>query len=113
MKFYYDFCEVHTEESIKEFIKYFQDQTINLQVSNVISIQFLSIKYLVKQLQKDTDQFIKEHYKEVIEYYFTGKKIRAPNYEELISSHFIKYSKDDRLFRFPISTLYRMEQFVC
>ena len=105
-----DFFEVHTKESIKEFIKYFQDQSINLQASNVISIQALSMKYLVNQLQKDTDQFIKEHYNEVIEYYFSTKKSRAPNYEELISAHFIEYSKDDRLYQLPISTLYRIQQ---
>ena len=92
------FCKLHTEESVMEFLKYCQDQPINLQISKVISIQALSMKYLVEQLQKDTELLIEKHYNKVIEYYFSTKDSITPIYEELISNHFIEYSNNDRLF---------------
>lgn len=106
----FDICKVHTEESIIEFLEYCQDKPINLQVSNISSIQALSKQFLVTQLQKDAEEFSEKHYKEVIDYVLSSKGAITPMIEKLITAHFIEYWNDDRLFQLPISSLYRIHQ---
>ena len=106
----YDLCTNHTKESIEMFLNYCQDHEYIIEVSNVVSIEFLSRKYFVEELSNITKQFIEEHYEEVIEYFLSNKEAKSPKYEELVSTHFAEYSTDDRLYQLPISTLYRIEQ---
>lgn len=106
----FDFSSAHSEESITLFLQYCQDHPIKLTINNVISIQFLSNKFLVTDLKKESENFIEYHYKEIIEQYLTNKKEILPIIEKLISNHFMEYSNDDRLFSMPISTLCRIEE---
>lgn len=106
----FDIYEIHTEESVTEFLKYCQDQPHELRVNNVISIQALSTKYNVELLQKDANLFIEKHYNEIIEHFLSTKKAITPIHEALISTHLIEYSQDTRLFELPISSLYRIQQ---
>lgn len=103
-----------SNESISSFILFFQDGIAQITNSTAIPLHFLSIKYEVLLLTKQTEEYIKIHYSDIINDFLSLniKKIQEENdisqYEELISQHILEFIDDDRLFNFPVSSLYRI-----
>lgn len=102
----------HSEETIIKFIQYFESQTIELTDINVITINYLSDKYQVPKLIELTENYINDHYKGIIDHFYSKigpyHQFRAEKYEEIISKHFLNCALELRFTKLPISTIYRV-----
>ena len=58
------------EKTITQFIEYFNTSDIEINNNNVFDLQFLSHKYKIQRIINKTDEYIKTHYKELIEELF-------------------------------------------
>ena len=96
-----------TIESINQFFKYFQNLSLNLDLSNIIGIQYLSTKFGVSKLMKETEKYISTNIKSVIDMIFE-KECFNQQTECIFVKHLPKIIQDDRLNRLPISTLFRI-----
>lgn len=90
-----------SNETIKNFIDFVQRQEIPISKENAVHLNYLSIKYGIKELKKYTSEFIENHHQElVLDIFLINQHKRSFStqiYEDIISEHFIEYIKDDRL----------------
>ena len=111
----FDYCTELSDDSINTFIDYCHNQSYVLKNTNVMQVNFLSNKYDVISLTKKTNEYIKNHYKEIIDEFFiiiTNRIDILINcyllYENIISDNISDYLSDDRLLFIPIENLYRI-----
>ena len=111
-----------SDDDINNFIKCCQEESIDIDLSNVIQLQFLANKYDVPQLINITTDFIAENSKElVIKSLLFKSQIQrvddtysnftnTTNEELIISSNLNKYieEKEDDLASLPIPVLERI-----
>lgn len=115
-----DLIEI-SNEAIDNFIKCCQEESIAIDISNVIPLQFLSYKYDVPQLIKITTKFISENSQELAIKSLLFKSqfhkddnnsifLDSSNEESLISSNLSKYVNDEHLLNLPIPVLDRIDR---
>lgn len=100
------------EKVIKTFIKYIQQEPIEIHNENVAILNFLGRRYMIKELIESTDEYISNHQTEIILDLLlieqNQAKIDTITYEQAISERFLDYIKDKRIFKINISILYRI-----
>lgn len=115
--YYYNFISEYdnytdiSENCIKEFISYCQNQEIKLTDSNVFPLHFLSEKYDVEALTEETQKYIKTNGQSIIDEILKigNDDIIFNNYiEDFISDHISTYLNDDRLLSLPIPSVHRI-----
>lgn len=110
----YDYCFDLTDESINLFIQFCQNQYIKITNETVMSVNYLSKKYNVILLLDKTDEYIKVHYKELIDEFLSNnlqkiqQKSNIAQYEDIISKYLHEIISDDRLLQLNVSSLYRI-----
>lgn len=110
----FDYCKELSDDSIKTFICFCQNQVFNLTTTNVIDVKFLSIKYDVPSLTNKTNKYIKKHYTKIVDQFLStdiDKKECDPIfhiYENLISDNILFYLTDHRLLNLSINKIYRI-----
>lgn len=104
--------------SIQEFVKCCQNQRIDINQSNLFYLNYLSKRYGVKKLEKETSDIISSDKgqlaleslifilninknKQLI-YVETGKE------EDVISANFEHFIKDEKIYQIPLPILYRI-----
>lgn len=103
-----------SQESINALISFCKENEINLNISNVVNLNLLAIKYEIPQLVKITNDFISEHYQEIVENFLSDEQNIIQNgnivYERIISDHLIEIitSFNDQFLSLPIFMLLRI-----
>lgn len=110
-----------SEDSIRDFIQCCQTQQIELNSSNIFSLNYLAKKYEVYKLLAATTQYISD-YKEklaidfiLFNYYLYNSHnqfslVDTKEEEDIISCNFEEFIKDKRLIDLPLPVLYRIIQ---
>lgn len=70
----FEFLLNYSEERVSEFIEYINGKPITFTPVNVISINYLSTQYLVVRLTKETENYINNHYQDIITFYRISSK---------------------------------------
>lgn len=102
------------DEPTSIMIQYIEEKDeIKLTNDTVVTLKYLSTKFNFTELHQNTEKYLEENYKEVIDYFLNceieGRNINFINeYEKLISSHLTEYIDDYRLVKMQISGLYRI-----
>lgn len=103
-----------SEASINDFINYCQNQRINLNKENVVTLHRLSKMYNVPTLIESTENFLKNHKKEFIIEFLKMNQTGDGNsgymyeYEELISSSISEFIDNNELLSLPLCVIYRI-----
>lgn len=110
-----------SEDSIRDFIQCCQTQQIELNSSNIFSLNYLAKKYEVYKLLAATTQYISD-YKEklaidsiLFNYHLYNSHnqfclVDTKEEEDIISCNFEEFIKDKRLIDLPLPVLYRIIQ---
>ncbi len=102
-------CQNLSKEANKAFILYFQNKEIEIDNSNVITLNYLSNKFEINFLKNKTDNYIQNHSQELIDEFLNQEEIKTnTKYEEILSKHLNEFFDDDRLLNLPKATLYRI-----
>lgn len=102
-----------TDKAIKDFISLCQNETCQINSSDVLYIQYLAHKYEVTELTKYLTNLISNNFKK-LDYdsflFQDESKDRIPLYAEeftdVIAQNLTAFIKDDRILNFPVSILY-------
>ena len=110
-----------TEESITIFIQFCQNKkvdinssnennnSIDINNSNALSVNFLAKKYNVKLLIEKTEEYIMHHYKEIINQFLSLRiELIDKLNEDLLAQFISEFISDDRLLFLRTSNLYRI-----
>ena len=108
-------------EIIKSFISSCQNEVFEINVSNAIELQFLSMKYEVDDLISITNEYIEKNHKSLLlkSFLFKTRHLRTikgseninydtSNEEEIISKHLYEYINDKEITFLPIETFDRI-----
>lgn len=100
------------DEIIQDFINYIQGQKILIDNKNVISLNFLSKKYIVPPLIKFTEEYISSHHQELIlpilTIHINDSEFDKSTYENILAKNFLQYVEDDLLLKFDVNSIYRI-----
>lgn len=100
------------EESIEQFIKYVEHQTIPLSKENIIYLSYLAQKYGVSSLIESTKEFLDQHHDkltlQILLVCQEKPEFDTSSYEDTISNHMKDYIKDDKIFQLNFQILYRI-----
>ena len=110
-----------SDNAIINFIKLSQNETCQIDNSDIFYIQFLSQKFMVTELSNSIKNIISENYNQLIfeSIFFKTRNLdQNENYNEIsyfseqdsriIAFNLIDYINDERLFNLPISLLYQI-----
>lgn len=110
-----------SEEIIKTFISSCQNDIFEINKSNAIELQFLSMKYEVDELKSITHEYIENNHESLLmksflfktRHLINNKENENINYdtsneEEIISKHLYEYINDKELCLLPIETFDRI-----
>ena len=110
-----------SEEIIKSFISSCQNEIFEINLSNAIELQFLSMKYEVNDLISITNEYIEKNHKSLLlkSFLFKTRHLTAieecentfydtSNEEEIISKHLYEYINDKEITLLPIETFDRI-----
>lgn len=112
-----------SDKAIQAFISSCQNEPAQINLSDVIPLQYLSYKYEFPNLISVTEKCIQENSDKLIFQSLLFKLSLRPNSktfsiptnffntrneEEIISDHFNDYLKDDQMLSLPIPVLYRI-----
>ena len=110
-----------SEEIIKTFISSCQNDIFEINKSNAIELQFLSMKYEVDELKSITHEYIENNHESLLmkSFLFKTRHLRTikgseninydtSNEEEIISKHLYEYINDKELGLLPIETFDRI-----
>lgn len=113
-----------SEESFQNFISFCQIKKYQINNSNVFDLYLLSVRFIVKELNQQTKDYIVKNHSELIfqsiffKIEMMGKKkdeiindsdlFSLKEEEEIISSHFFEYIEDPRLLDIPVKQLYNI-----
>ena len=67
-----------------------------------------TILYEISKLQEETEEYVRNEYKKLIDIILTNKNDIDEEKEQLLSKHISEYITDDRLPSMPIKSLYRI-----
>ena len=100
----------HPEETIDDFINFFQTGEITITPNNVFSLQFLSKKFYIPTLSKITEEYInnEENEQKILNEIFSHPQNLYMAQENYICHRIEDIITDDRLFFFIIPQLYRI-----
>ncbi|KAK8848021.1 hypothetical protein M9Y10_019074 [Tritrichomonas musculus] len=104
--------------SIQEFVRCCQNQQIEINPSNIFYLKYLAKKYKVQSLEETTNDIISSNKGQLalesllftLSYNSTLHFVETADEENIISSNFDQFMKDERLFQVPIPILYRIVQ---
>lgn len=100
------------EDTIKNFIKYVQQEEISVDHENVIFLHYLSKRFEVDELEEDTKEYIFSHQDELAIEILKGcqydRTFDEETYENIISNNFEEYMKNEELTRLPIPKIHRI-----
>lgn len=88
------------------FLVFFQQQQINITISNVLILNYLSNKYRIPKLLKLTQRFINKNKRTIFDKIFSSET--QINIEDFIASNFLRFVDDDRLLKLSNSQHYRI-----
>ncbi|KAK8838946.1 hypothetical protein M9Y10_032406 [Tritrichomonas musculus] len=101
-----------SDETIQLFIKYIQNDEIDVNNHNVCALNYLDNKYEVSTLIESTDEYIVNNNKNIIfEILLNHQKdpsINTKTYENIISQHLQMYINDEQLLNLKTPILYRI-----
>ena len=101
-----------TEDSILTFIQACQNQPFKLTRSNVVGLNFLSIKYEVQSLIQKTNKFISNNSNDFLIQFLI--QVQNENYisiesdEQYIADQLTRFLKDDIFLLIPVFSMYRI-----
>ncbi|KAK8890760.1 hypothetical protein M9Y10_035545 [Tritrichomonas musculus] len=101
-----------SDDSIQDFVGYFQHLRITFKKETVSSILMLSKKFMVPHLIQAAEKYISNH-KEDFLIQFIAINQEHPNFntepfEEMISKNLIEYIQNDQLLSLPITIIHRV-----
>ena len=105
-----------SSDIVETFISFIHNHDIQLTLNNALALYSLSIKYEVTNLVDQSQQYISSHHVELIEQFLSTQnpnEIWSYIYEDLLSERLEDYFTDERLFKIPMSTLYRVFNKYC
>ena len=98
-----------SDEAIQAFISTCQNEKCQIKLSSIIPLHYLSYKFEYPELQAITDKYIEDHSDELVIQTLLFNPA-AEKEEEIISSNFSEFIKNDQILQLPISTLDRIFQ---
>lgn len=102
-----------SNKTIVDFIKFCQNQRIEINHQNAIGLNYLAKIYEVSSLTKNSENYITAHSNDLIIEklrFFGDKKNEMLNekYEDIIAEKFSDFINDDRLLSLSFSVIYRI-----
>ena len=98
------------EDTIFYFINYVQQKEIPLDIENVVSLHYLSVKFEIEDEEEETKDFISANHKELAIKILSNCQFDTSFndiiYEDIISNNLLDYINDEELVTLPISKIY-------
>lgn len=100
-----------SDDSISNFIKFCQQQDYEINIENVICLNFLSTKYEVDELTKITNKYISEHQSDLRLKLISFRQKNFDNstdLEQAISANLSDYVTNENFLSLPLSVIHRI-----